>query len=105
MKKTGFIDFLTFLQDKCALTNYLSAVWREKGAKEGLEALVEAKMFSPKVRALLYTTVFTWDNSVLGREYWAQIDKQWREYIDAPTEATAEEFLEIVTDGLMTIGR
>lgn len=105
MKKTGFIDFLTFLQDKCALANYLNAINAETGAKERLEALISGKLVSPKMAAILVTNVFIWEDSQLGKEYWAEIDKQWREYIEAPAEATCEEFLEIMLDGLKTTSR
>lgn len=105
MKKTGFIDFLNFLQDKCALANYLNAINAETGTKERLEALISGKLVSPKMAAILFTNIFIWDDSVQGKEYWAQIDKQWREYIEAPAQATSEEFLEIMTDGFRTIGR
>lgn len=102
--KTGFIDFLNFLQDRCALANYLNAVNTETGAKERLEALISGK-FASKMAALLFTNVFIWNDSEMGQGYWTEIDKQWREYIGVPTEATSEEFLEIMTDGLITIGR
>lgn len=103
--KTGFIDFLNFLQDRCALANYLNAVNTETGAKEQLEALISGKLASPKIAAILFTNVFTWNDSEMGQGYWAEIDKQWRECIGVPTKATSEEFLEIMTDGLTTIGR